>query len=526
MAQGVTTTGGTTRSRAFILLLFAVFVSLLPPAAALSSPRAAQAAQTGEQIALTNVNVSPLSTLSLPESPWVSQLVPSSVPAGSGDLSLLVLGSGFAPTTKVLWMGVAMSTIYNSSTSLTALIPAALLARPWEITVSVTGASYGVTFYVDGPAPTITALDPAYMTVGGPSASLGVTGTNFAYRAFVEWGGAPGGVLQGGRDSETHITATVNAYYRSFAQNVTITVRNRTGGPVSNSFTFVVGNAIVPSVASIDPATVWVGYVMNVVLTVRGANYVSGSHITLNSVEKTTTSFVSASQLSVPLTTADMATAGTVYVAVKNPAWTGGGSSMGLPLLVQGEATDPLVTITGADSGWHNAPVPLSFAASDSQSGVQKVQYMASPVVPTWTDGTSYTVPASTQGRIRVEVRALDWCNRVGTAGAMVNIDTTQPRTATLGNVSVTRGKTAMLKFRVSEPSNLSPTAKVVLKAKAARGNRAATIGTLKSVPMNAKQAYSFKCTLAPGTYRWYVYATDLAGNTQRNVANAMLTVK
>jgi hypothetical protein len=43
---------------------------------------------------------------------------------------------------------------------------------------------------------------------------------------------------------------------------------------------------------------------------------------------------------------------------------------------------------------------------------------------------------------------------------------------------------------------------------------------------MNAQQKTSFKCTLAKGTYKWYVYATDLAGNTQDNIAQATLKVK
>ena len=41
---------------------------------------------------------------------------------------------------------------------------------------------------------------------------------------------------------------------------------------------------------------------------------------------------------------------------------------------------------------------------------------MSAPAVPTWTDGTSYTVPTSTQGAVTVNVQALDWCNKVGTA--------------------------------------------------------------------------------------------------------------
>jgi len=49
---------------------------------------------------------------------------------------------------------------------------------------------------------------------------------------------------------------------------------------------------------------------------------------------------------------------------------------------------------------------------------------------------------------------------------------------------------------------------------------------TLNGVPMNARQTYSFKVTFKKGSYKWYVYATDLAGNTQANIAKASFTVK
>ena len=87
------------------------------------------------------------------------------------------------------------------------------------------------------------------------------------------------------------------------------------------------------------------------------------------------------------------------------------------------------------------------------------------------------------------------------------------------------KGKTAKLKYRVTEPAGLSPSAKVVIKIKRGNGTTAKTI-TINSAPVNSLRTYGFKCNLAKGSYKWYVYATDLAGNTQDNVARATLTVK
>ena len=94
---------------------------------------------------------------------------------------------------------------------------------------------------------------------------------------------------------------------------------------------------------------------------------------------------------------------------------------------------------------------------------MQKVEFRAPPAVGAWTVGAGYTVPVSEQGSIPVLVQAFDWCDRIGTAQVTVKIDTTRPRTQTLGNVTVKTGQTAVLRYRVTEPSGLSPAAGVVI---------------------------------------------------------------
>ena len=133
-------------------------------------------------------------------------------------------------------------------------------------------------------------------------------------------------------------------------------------------------------------------------------------------------------------------------------------------------------------------------------------------------------MPTTTQGLISVSAQVFDWCNRVGTASATVRIDTTKPGTDALNAVSVRRGKIAELRFRVSEPSDLSPSARVALQVK--KGGRVVKTKTLRSVPMNTTEMYSFRVTLKKGSYRWSVSATDLAGNTQVKVDTATFRVR
>jgi hypothetical protein len=106
-----------------------------------------------------------------------------------------------------------------------------------------------------------------------------------------------------------------------------------------------------------------------------------------------------------------------------------------------------------------------------------------------------------------------------------VNIDTTRPGTVALRNVRVKKGKTARLRFRINEPAGLSPTADVVIRVKRANGTTAKTL-RVAAAPVNSDSSVSFKCKLKKGRYRWTVSATDLAGNTQGNVAQARLRVR
>jgi hypothetical protein len=408
--------------------------------------------------------------------------------------------------------------LYDLRASQTVGVPA-----PASYLATLTGA-----FTVSAPAPLISSLSPSSVAAGSGDLTLQVNGdyfvnsSRFYAGSSVRWNGA---AVVTTYNWAKWLTAVVPAALLTSPGTATVTVRNVSDGTASNAAIFTISGPP-PILTALSPSSAWAGYEDDIVLTVTGSNFVNGAHIVLNGADKTGTTFVSATQLSVPLVAADIATAASVTVSVKNPPFPPGSPSAGgLPLTVLAETTAPTVSIAGADTGWYNAPVQLTFTATDVQSGVQKIQYMAPPGVPAWTDGTSYTVPTAAQGAVTVSVQALDWCNKVGAAGATVNIDTTQPGTQTLGNATVKKGSTAKLKYRVSEPSGLSPKADVVIKVMKSNGSQAKKL-TIDGAKVNADRTASFTCNLAKGTYTWNVYATDLAGNTQANVARAKLTVK
>jgi hypothetical protein len=102
--------------------------------------------------------------------------------------------------------------------------------------------------------------------------------------------------------------------------------------------------------------------------------------------------------------------------------------------------------------------------------------------------------------------------------------DTVKPTTSAWA-VAALRGRVATLKYRVNDPEPTKGTAAVSIKIKNRAGKVVKTLSAgTKSV--NAPLTKKFRCGLAKGTYRYYVYATDASGNAQSKIGSARLTVK
>jgi hypothetical protein len=130
----------------------------------------------------------------------VTFLSPSNISAGSSDFTLTINGSGFVAQTYVTWNGKKLNTTVTLDTtktivlSVTAVVPAALVAKPGTATVITqnpfsgagnNGLSNPVTFIVNpppNPVPTLTSIAPATIAACGTSCTsltLDLQGTNF-----------------------------------------------------------------------------------------------------------------------------------------------------------------------------------------------------------------------------------------------------------------------------------------------------------------------------------------------------------
>ncbi|MGE0601392.1 MAG: beta strand repeat-containing protein [Dehalococcoidia bacterium] len=169
--------------------------------------------------------------------PTATNLAPSSANAGSGAFTLTVTGTGFVNGASVVrWNGVDLTTAFNSSTSLSASVPAANVLSAGSATVTVFtatpggGTSNGLTFTINSapnPVPSVSGLSPNAIGSGSAGFLMTVTGTNFVAGSVVRWNGAD---LATSFSSSTSLSATVPAANVASAGAANVTVFNPAPG--------------------------------------------------------------------------------------------------------------------------------------------------------------------------------------------------------------------------------------------------------------------------------------------------------
>ena len=266
--------------------------------------------------------------------PSISSLSQNSAMAGAPGFTLTVNGTNFIAGSVVKWNGSARSTTVVSTTQLTAQISAADIQSSGVYLVTVSnpapagGDSNSIQFTVNNPVPAATGLSVSSALVNDAPFTLTVSGTNFVPGASVAWNGDNRTTTF---VSSTQLTAQILASDLSTAGNVAVTVSNPApGGGVSNSLTFTVNNRV-PAVIGISPGIVVAGG-PNFGLTVTGNDFVSGSIVRLNGMDRVT-AFSNSGELTAQILAADIASAGSATITVFNPG-PGGGTSSAVMLTI------------------------------------------------------------------------------------------------------------------------------------------------------------------------------------------------
>jgi len=140
--------------------------------------------------------------------------------------------------------------------------------------------------------------------------------------------------------SGTQLTATVPASQIANGGALTVSVVNGTVSSSGTSISLEVDNPL-PTLTSISPSSEITG-TASAVVTVNGTQFVPSTVIDVNGAARTTT-FTNSTQVSVNLTSADLAGAKAISLAAVNPA-PGGGTSNVISLTVAAPLSEPKIT--------------------------------------------------------------------------------------------------------------------------------------------------------------------------------------
>lgn len=267
--------------------------------------------------------------------PTVTTISPISTTAGNPAFILTITGTNFINGSVVNWNGSPLTTTFVSATQLTAAVTAPLIATAGTANITVFNGTPGggnsniVVFTINpvatNPVPTATSLSPASVTSGAAAFTLTVNGTNFIASSVIKWNGTS---LTTSFVNGLQLTATVSAALVTTAGTVPVTVVTPApGGGTTNTLTFTinaVGNNPVPTLVSITPTSATAG-AAGFTLTANGSNFINTSTIKWNGTALTTT-YISGTQLTAPISAALIATAGSASVTVFNTT-PGGGTS-------------------------------------------------------------------------------------------------------------------------------------------------------------------------------------------------------
>ncbi len=250
----------------------------------------------------------------------ISSFVPGGAIAGGPSLTLLISGGIFPPGTKVLWNGAPLATV-SSLTQLAAEIPSSLIASPGVATVHVfhpNGTAASMPYAINSGL-TIQSLNPGFAMSGGQAFTLLLNGGGFLPGAVARWNGTS---LNTTFISSTQLTAAIPASLIAEVGSATIGVTNP-GGSLSNVVPFAITVPIAPgTISNLTPAAVVAGS-SDLVLTVNGTGFVSGSSVLFNALPVPTT-VANATQLVATVPAAFIATPGKANVSVKSGSMVSG----------------------------------------------------------------------------------------------------------------------------------------------------------------------------------------------------------
>ena len=174
----------------------------------------------------------------------------------------------------------------------------------------------------NNPVPAISSLSPASLPAGSAAQTLTIHGSGFLASSSVSLNGTSRAATY---VSSGQLTIALTSTDLSTAASDPVVVLNPApGGGASTAVNFTVDN-LAPAISSLSPASLLAGSGAQT-LIINGSGFMASSSVSFNGTSSAAT-YVSSSQLTIGLTSADLSTAASDPVVVSNPAPGGGAST-------------------------------------------------------------------------------------------------------------------------------------------------------------------------------------------------------
>lgn len=316
--------------------------------------------------------------------PKLTALTPNKSPIATSPLTIKVTGTDFDASSVVEVGGTAIPTAFTSATELQATLPAAMLGTVATLSIVVTtpggGSSAPLTFSVENPAATATALSPLSAVVGSPATTLTVTGTGFVSGSKVVFNGTD---LVTTFRSATSLEAVIPAAQLGTPGTFNVTVVTPApGGGTSAPLSFTVSTPAV-GLSSVTPASTIVGSPATNVQLV-GTGFLSTTQVLFNGTAITST-FVDATHVNATIPAASLGAVGDFPITARNPP-PGGGTSAPVSFRVQ-YAAPTLSTIAPATVAAGSGPTVVTLTGTNFYPATQ-VTFNGAAATTTFTSAT------------------------------------------------------------------------------------------------------------------------------------------
>lgn len=216
----------------------------------------------------------------------------------------------FSSGAVVNWNGTALATTFVSTTQLTAVVPASLVASVGTASVTVnngTVSSLPANFIINAPLE-IDSINPTMILEGSESFTLTVSGIGFQSGAQIQWNGT---ALVTTVISSSQATAVVPASSVTTIGTATITILS--GGSTSNTMTLnIVGGD--PVINTLLPSVVMSGST-GFTLTLMGSGFTQDAIVQWNG-SPLATRYVKDEELTAAVQTALLTSPGSISVTV------------------------------------------------------------------------------------------------------------------------------------------------------------------------------------------------------------------